>query len=199
MAYAVKEIFLTLQGEGMQAGRAAVFCRFSGCNVGCSWCDTDWVGTDGPNGGEYPDADALVERIADLWIGVGGTPYVILTGGEPSLQADAPLIEALHAAGFEVGMESNGTHLAPPGLDWLCISPKAGHPLVQRTGSELKVVVPQEGQSPLEFEDLEFSWFLVQPLDGPDLAASTAHAVKHCLQHPRWRLSVQTHKTLGIP
>lgn len=199
MPYSVKEIFLTLQGEGMQQGRAAVFCRFSGCNVGCSWCDTDWVGTNGPNGGDFPDADALADRVVSLWIGEGGSPYVILTGGEPSLQADAALIEALHARGFEVGMESNGTHPAPEGLDWLCISPKAGHPVVQRSGSELKVVVPQQGQEPLEFEEWDFEHFLVQPLDGPELAASTAYAIKHCLRHPRWRLSVQTHKTLGIP
>ncbi len=199
MPYSVKEVFLTLQGEGVQAGRATVFCRFAGCNVGCSWCDTDWVGTDGPGGGEFADAASLVEQIARLWIGVGGAPFVILTGGEPSLQADASLIDALHEAGFEVGMESNGTHPAPPGLDWLCISPKLGHPLQQRSGSELKVVVPQEGQSPLDFEDLDFEHFRVQPLDGPDLQASTAHAIEHCLLHPRWRLSVQTHKTLGIP
>jgi 7-carboxy-7-deazaguanine synthase len=208
MSYAVKEIFLTLQGEGMQAGRRAVFLRFAGCNLWsgrerdrataqCRFCDTDFVGTDGLNGGRYR-VDALAERVASLW-GEGARPLVVLTGGEPMLQLDARLLDALHARGFEVAMESNGTLPAAPGLDWICVSPKARSEVVQRSGDELKLVWPQEGIDPEALLGWDFRHFLLQPLDGGERAASTRAAIDYVMAHPRWKLSLQTHKLLGLP
>ena len=211
MSYAVKEIFLTLQGEGGQAGRAAVFCRFAGCNLWsgreadraeavCRFCDTDFVGLDGEGGGRFDSAEALAEAVAGSWRGPPGEPaLVVCTGGEPLLQLDPALIAALHARGFEVAVETNGTLPAPPGLDWICVSPKADAPLAQTSGQELKLVFPQEGVDPAQFEALAFERFLIQPMDGPDRVANTAAAIGYCLDHPRWRLSMQTHKYLGIP
>ena len=209
MTYSVKEIFYTLQGEGSHAGRPAVFCRFAGCNLWtgreedrssavCKFCDTDFVGTDGTLGGKFAQAADLAARIASLWPQGGTDRFVVLTGGEPLLQVDAALIDALHAQEFEVAVESNGTVAAPPGIDWLCVSPKAGAPLVQRSGQELKVVVPQPGIDLAELETLDFEHFRVQPMDGPQREANTEWAVQWCLQHPRWQLSLQTHKYLGI-
>jgi 7-carboxy-7-deazaguanine synthase (Cx14CxxC type) len=211
MSYAVKEIYLTLQGEGLQAGRAAVFLRFAGCNLWsgreqdraeavCQFCDTEFVGTDGPGGGKFETADDLAAAVATLWPVVGeGAPYVVCTGGEPLLQLDAPLIEALHARGFEVGVETNGTIAAPAGLDWVCVSPKAGAELVQRTGDELKLVYPQDGLAPETLEGLAFRAFLLQPMDGPSRDQNTRAAAAYCLARPKWRLSVQTHKWIGLP
>ncbi len=209
MSYAVKEIFLTLQGEGAHAGRASVFCRFAGCNLWsgreqdragatCQFCDTDFVGTDGTLGGRYASAAALADIIAAQWTGDNVGRYVVLTGGEPLLQVDAALIDALHARGFAIGVETNGTIAPPDGLDWVCVSPKAGAELVVRKGDELKLVYPQEDAAPEDFVDLDFERFSLQPMDGPDAIENTARAVEYCLRHPRWRLSVQTHKTLGI-
>ena len=209
MNYAVKEIFLTLQGEGAHAGRVAVFCRFSGCNLWsgreadrdsavCRFCDTDFVGTDGTLGGRYATADQLADMIAAQWTGTSTNRYTVLTGGEPLLQVDAPLIDALHARGFAIGIETNGTIDPPDGVDWICVSPKAGADLVLRTGHELKLVYPQQGASPEDFEGLAFERFSLQPMDGPDVAANTVRAIDYCLRHPQWRLSLQTHKTLGI-
>ncbi len=209
MSYAVKEIFMTLQGEGAHAGRAAVFCRFSGCNLWsgreqdrasatCQFCDTDFVGTDGTDGGRYPSANMLADKIAAIWSGNGSGRYVVLTGGEPMLQIDAALIEALHARDFTIAGETNGTIAPPSGLDWICVSPKAGSELVIREGHELKLVYPQAGISPQDFEGLAFERFSLQPMDGPDIAQSTQAAIDYCLRHPQWRLSVQTHKALGI-
>ena len=209
MSYAVKEIFLTLQGEGAHAGRAAVFCRFAGCNLWsgreadrsdavCQFCDTDFVGTDGTLGGRYATAEELAKTIAAQWTGTAGERYVVLTGGEPLLQVDAALIDALHRQGFEIGVETNGTILPPDGLDWICVSPKAGAELVLRHGHELKLVYPQESAMPAAFEGLAFERFSLQPMDGPEVAANTARAIDYCLSHPQWRLSVQTHKALGI-
>lgn len=210
MAYAVKEIFYTLQGEGRQAGRPAVFCRFAGCNLWngreadrltavCTFCDTDFVGLDGVNGGRFGDAQALVDAITVQWGGGAERRLVVLTGGEPLLQIDAALIDALHAAGFEIAVETNGTLAPPPGLDWIAVSPKADAPLAIERGDELKLVFPQPKAPPERFEHLAFDHFLLQPMDGPDLAANTAAAVAYCLRHPRWRLSLQSHKYLGIP
>jgi 7-carboxy-7-deazaguanine synthase len=209
MSYAVKEIFLTLQGEGGQAGRPAVFCRFSGCNLWsgreadraaavCSFCDTDFVGLDGPGGGRFADAEALAGAVEAAWEGGPGDRLVVLTGGEPLLQLDEPLIEALHARRFSLALETNGTLPAPAGVDWICVSPKADAPVVQTSGQELKLVYPQAGVDPARFEDLDFERFALQPMDGPDLQANTRAAIAYCLAHPRWRLSVQTHKYLGI-
>ena len=210
MSYAVKELFLTLQGEGGQAGRPAVFCRFAGCNLWsgreqdrqtavCTFCDTDFVGLDGPGGGRFDSAESLAGAARALWRGPAGDPaLVVCTGGEPLLQLDRALIEAFHAQGFEVAVESNGTLPAPPGLDWICISPKANAPLAQTSGQELKLVFPQPGVDPARFEPLAFERLLLQPMDGPDHAANTEAAVAYCLAHPRWRLSVQTHKYLGL-
>jgi 7-carboxy-7-deazaguanine synthase (Cx14CxxC type) len=209
MSYAVKEIFLTLQGEGAHAGRASVFCRFSGCNLWsgreqdrgaatCRFCDTDFVGTDGTLGGRYGSADQLADTVATQWAGANANRYVVLTGGEPLLQVDSPLINALHARGFEIGIETNGTIDPPAGMDWICVSPKAGADLVLRSGHELKLVYPQAGAAPEDFVDLSFERFSLQPMDGPDVTENTARAVDYCLRHPKWRLSVQTHKTLGI-
>jgi len=208
LSYAVKEIFLTLQGEGAHAGRAAVFCRFSGCNLWsgreqdrasatCRFCDTDFVGTDGTLGGRYVSADQLADTIAAQWAGADHR-YVVLTGGEPLLQVDADLVDALHARDFAIGVETNGTIAAPRGLDWICVSPKAGTELQIRQGHELKLIYPQPGASPDEFADLGFERFSLQPMDGPDVIRNTADVVDYCLRHPQWRLSLQTHKTLGI-
>ena len=215
MSYTVKEIFYTLQGEGANAGRPAVFCRFSGCNLWtgrerdratatCTFCDTDFVGV-GPDGGRFSSAESLAAAVrarwpGDAWEAHGVRPLVVCTGGEPLLQLDAPLVAALHAAGFEVAVETNGTQPAPPGVDHLCVSPKAGAPLRLRAGQELKLVYPQgepEAQ-PECFEGLAFDRFYLQPMDGPDIAEHTRRAVAYCLAHPRWRLSVQTHKVVGI-
>jgi 7-carboxy-7-deazaguanine synthase len=208
--YAAKEIFLTLQGEGANAGRAAVFCRFSGCNLWsgqekdradaiCGFCDTDFVGTDGTGGGRFADAEAIATVIERVWVGGRTNRFVVFTGGEPLLQLDAALIGAVHARGFEVAVETNGTLTPPPGIDWLCVSPKAGAPLAATSGSELKLVFPQEGLSPEDLCGLAFSHFWLQPMDGDELVANTAAAIAYCLDHPRWRLSLQTHKFLGIP
>ena len=212
MSYAVKEIFFTLQGEGAQAGRAAVFCRFAGCNLWsgresdrasavCQFCDTDFVGTNGPGGGKFDTPEALADAVAATWHGASGSGkrYVVCTGGEPLLQLDPPLIVALHARGFEIAVETNGTVQAPPDIDWICVSPKAGANLIQRSGSELKLVFPQTGANPGDFEALPFAHFFLQPMDGPDVHTNTAQAVQYCMEHPRWRLSLQTHKLLGIP
>ena len=209
MPYAVKEIFLTLQGEGAQAGRAAVFCRFAGCNLWsgreqdrasavCTFCDTDFVGLDGTLGGRYDNASTLAETIAQQWIGPRARRFVVLTGGEPLLQVDPPLIEALHQRDFTIAVETNGTVAAPHGLDWICVSPKAAAALEITGGHELKLVYPQTDAPPERFAGLAFERFSLQPMDGPDLAANTEKAVAYCLAHPQWQLSLQTHKTLGI-
>ncbi|TVR57779.1 MAG: 7-carboxy-7-deazaguanine synthase [Candidatus Competibacteraceae bacterium] len=215
MAYSVKELFYTLQGEGAQSGRPAVFCRFAGCNLWsgrevdrtaavCRFCDTDFVGTDGAGGGKFATAEALAAAVARQWPITAlprAAPYVVCTGGEPLLQLDQALIAALHARGFEVAVETNGTLPAPPGLDWICVSPKANAPLRLTQGDELKLVYPQsepEAQ-PECFVDLAFRYFFLQPLDGPEREAHTQAAVAYCLAHPQWRLSLQTHKLLGIP
>ena len=212
MSYAVKEIFYTLQGEGAQAGRASVFCRFSGCNLWsgreedrqaavCRFCDTDFVGVDGEGGGKFATADDLAEAIKQKWPQDSslGQRFVVCTGGEPLLQLDADLIAALHLRGFEIAVETNGTVRAPAGIDWICVSPKAGAPFVQRSGDELKLVFPQPEADPANFELLSFRHFFLQPMDGPSRDANTALAVRYCLAHPKWRLSLQTHKFLGIP
>jgi 7-carboxy-7-deazaguanine synthase (Cx14CxxC type) len=210
MPYAVKEVFYTLQGEGVQAGRPAVFCRFAGCNLWsgresdraaavCRFCDTDFVGTDGRGGGKFDDAGALAAHVRAFWPDApGARRFVVLTGGEPLLQVDGELVRALHACGFEIAIESNGTIAAPEGIDWICVSPKAGAPLVQRRGNELKLVFPQAGLSPQALEHLAFEHFLLQPMDGPHQAANVRAAVEYCQQHPRWRLSLQQHKLLGL-
>jgi 7-carboxy-7-deazaguanine synthase len=209
-AYAVKELFLTLQGEGAQAGRAAVFCRFAGCNLWsgreadrataqCRFCDTDFVGTDGDGGGRFETAAALASAIAALWPGENRHCYVVFTGGEPLLQLDTALLQAMHEIGFECAIETNGTLAPPDGLDWICVSPKAGTPLVLRQGDELKLVFPQAGIDPGDLADLAFDNFFLQPMDGPDLTANTNKAAAYCLSHPRWRLSLQTHKLIGLP
>ena len=212
MSYSVKEIFYTLQGEGAHAGRPAVFCRFAGCNLWsgresdrasaiCRFCDTDFVGADGPGGGRFDSAEECAAAVEKQWPGSDSSEkrFVVCTGGEPLLQLDESLIAALHARGFEIAVETNGTVAAPPGIDWICVSPKAGTKLVQRSGDELKLVYPQDGPSPSEFEALAFRNFFLQPMDGPSRVANTNLAVKYCLDHPKWRLSLQTHKMLGIP
>jgi 7-carboxy-7-deazaguanine synthase len=208
MSYAVKEVFLTLQGEGMQAGRRAVFLRFAGCNLwsgreqdraeaACTFCDTDFVGLDGENGGRY-EADALADLVRSLW-GEGEGGYVVVTGGEPLLQLDTTLIDALHARHFEVAVETNGTLPTPDGLDWICVSPKAGTDIVQRRGDELKLVWPQQGIDPAELEGWDFRHFLVQPLDCENSADAQAQAIRFAMERPAWRLSLQAHKLLGLP
>jgi 7-carboxy-7-deazaguanine synthase len=212
MAYSVKEIYYTLQGEGANTGRPAVFCRFAGCNLWtgresdrvdatCQFCDTDFVGTDGPGGGKFANAASLARAVAGAW--PAGTPdtsrFVVCTGGEPLLQLDAALLDALHAQGFQVAVETNGTIPPPDGIDWLCVSPKAGASFVARRGNELKLVYPQEGAEPERYAELGFDHFFLQPMDGPERDANTAAALRYCLTHPRWRLSLQTHKLLGIP
>ncbi len=250
--YTVKEIYTTLQGEGAQTGRAAVFLRFAGCNLwsglerdrgdaACQFCDTDFVGADGPGGGKFAEAEALADAVAKCWdatvasppsscpspqgekgrppkgkrgfegpLSPGGErqsegglltpkPYVVCTGGEPLLQLDEPSIEALHARGFEIAIETNGTKPAPPGIDWICVSPKADAPLALTSGDELKLVFPQEGADPPHFEQLDFRHFFLQPMDGPELRANIEAAARYCRTHPRWRLSLQTHKLIGLP
>lgn len=208
MSYTVKELFYTLQGEGAQAGRAAVFCRFAGCNLWsgreqdratavCQFCDTDFIGTDGVGGGKFATADDLAAAIAAQWPG-GGKPYVVCTGGEPLLQLDGPLIDALHARGFEVAVETNGTQAAPPGLDWICVSPKADAPLVLTSGHELKLVYPQPLAMPERFASFDFQHFFLQPMDSVLAREHTRAAVAYCMAHPQWRLSVQMHKVVGI-
>ena len=213
MSYAVKEIFYTLQGEGAQTGRPAVFCRFSGCNLWsgreidrasavCRFCDTDFVGTDGTGGGRFADAEALASAVVAQWpAGAGGHPYVVCTGGEPLLQLDPPLIEALHAAGFEIAIETNGTKPVPDGIDWVCVSPKAGSQLVVEQGNELKLVFPQAEPEakPENFLSLRFDNFFLQPMDGPDRFENLNVTIAYCLANPTWRLSLQTHKIMGIP
>lgn len=210
MTYAVKECFLTLQGEGAQAGRAAVFLRFAGCNLWsglerdrasavCNFCDTDFVGADGEGGGKFANASALARRVASRWTGHDGKRLVVCTGGEPLLQLDAALIDALHQAEFEIAVETNGTIAAPPGLDWICVSPKSTAAIVQRSGDELKLVFPQADAPPERFENLPFRHFFLQPMDGPLREENIASAARYCLTHPRWRLSLQTHKLIGIP
>jgi 7-carboxy-7-deazaguanine synthase (Cx14CxxC type) len=207
VTYTVKEIFYTLQGEGAQSGRAAVFCRFSGCNLWsgreedraravCQFCDTDFFGV-GPDGGKFTGADALADAVDRSWRG-DSRKYVVCTGGEPLLQLDTDAIAAFHHRGFEVAVETNGTKPAPESLDWICVSPKAGAPLVQTSGSELKLVFPQERAMPEQFEGLAFDHFFLQPMDGPATAANTELAIEYCLRNPRWRLSLQTHKLLGL-
>jgi 7-carboxy-7-deazaguanine synthase len=235
--YSVKEIYKTLQGEGAQTGRAAVFLRFAGCNLWsglerdreraiCQFCDTDFVGTDGPGGGKFADAEQLADAVGSAWnsgtldsdVMAGldpaiheemspsakmnakaGKPYVVCTGGEPLLQLDEALITALHGRGFEIAIETNGTLQAPAGIDWVCVSPKAGAPLVQKSGDELKLVFPQKDADPARFEQLDFKHFFLQPMDGPEQRANIELAAQYCLSHPRWRLSLQTHKLIGLP
>jgi len=208
MTYAVKELYFTLQGEGAQTGRAAVFLRFAGCNLWsglerdratavCRFCDTDFVGTAGPGGSKFAAAEELAQAVAQKWPG-GGRPYVVCTGGEPLLQLDEAAIAALHARGFEVGIETNGTLPAPGGIDWICVSPKADADLVLTRGNELKLIYPQAGAAPDRYAHLPFDHFFLQPMDGPDQAGNTRRALEYCLTHPEWRLSLQTHKMLGI-
>jgi 7-carboxy-7-deazaguanine synthase len=211
MTYAVKEIFYTLQGEGANTGRAAVFCRFAGCNLWtgreqdrheatCQFCDTDFVGTDGPGGGRFASAGELAAAVAAAWPPAQSSRrFVVCTGGEPLLQLDSDLLRALHGEGFEVAVETNGTLPPPDGVDWLCVSPKAGAELVVTSGDEIKLVFPQVGAEPDRFEQLSFRQYFLQPMDGPDREANTSAALQYCLAHPRWRLSLQTHKLLGIP
>ncbi len=211
MTYAVKEIFYTLQGEGANTGRAAVFCRFAGCNLWsgrehdraeavCQFCDTDFVGTNGPGGGSFATAETLAAAVSAAWPAAQpGKRFVVCTGGEPLLQLDAPLLSALHDAGFEIAVETNGTLPPLPGIDWLCVSPKAGSGLVARRGDEIKLVYPQPGAEPERYAGLEFRHFFLQPMDGEHRQENTEAALRYCLRHPRWRLSLQTHKLLGIP
>jgi 7-carboxy-7-deazaguanine synthase (Cx14CxxC type) len=213
MTYSVKEIYYTLQGEGANSGRSSVLCRFAGCNLwsgqeedrktaACQFCDTDFVGTGGPGGGKFDTAQKLTTAITDTWLArvrEDQSRFVVCTGGEPLLQLDDGLIEALHSAGFEVAVETNGTLPAPTVLDWVCVSPKAGANLVVKSGNELKLVYPQKDISPKDFERLDFSYFFLQPMDGPSRDENTRLAMQYCLEHPKWRLSLQTHKLLGIP
>ena len=209
MSYAVKEIFKTLQGEGAQMGRAAIFCRFAGCNLWsgreadratsvCTFCDTDFVGMNGTGGGRFADADALADAIATEWAGASANRYVVLTGGEPLLQVDDALVAALHARDFEIGVETNGTLAPPAGLDWICVSPKADADLVLTSGHELKLVYPQEAALPSQFEHLAFDHFFLQPMDSPAAVANLEAAISYCTNNPRWRLSLQSHKMIGI-
>jgi 7-carboxy-7-deazaguanine synthase len=209
MSYAVKEIFRTLQGEGHNAGRSAVFCRFAGCNLWnglerdrasavCTFCDTDFLGVDGDGGGRFGDAGSLAAKIARVWGEDRQYRFVVLTGGEPLLQVDEDLLSALHSLGFEIALETNGSLKAPPGVDWITVSPKGAAPLSQTQGDELKLVFPQKGLDPMNFEGLAFDHYLLQPLDGPDRESNTASAIAYCMRHPRWRLSLQTHKFTGL-
>jgi 7-carboxy-7-deazaguanine synthase len=213
VTYAVKEIFFTLQGEGANTGRPAVFCRFAGCNLWtgreadradatCQFCDTDFVGVDGPGGGKFASAELLAAAVAEKWpvnVSARARKLVVCTGGEPLLQLDAAIVRALHAHGFEIAVETNGTQQPPDGIDWICVSPKVGAPLVLTAGNELKLVYPQAGGEPERFADLDFEQFFLQPMDGPDRERNTELALAYCLSHPQWRLSIQTHKLLGIP
>ncbi len=213
MTYAVKEIFFTLQGEGANTGRPAVFCRFAGCNLWtgreadrahatCQFCDTNFVGVDGPGGGKFASAELLARAVAEKWpanVSARARKLVVCTGGEPLLQMDDAIVGALHAHGFEIAVETNGTLQPPAGIDWICVSPKVGAPLVLTRGNELKLVYPQAGGEPERFEQLDFEQFFLQPMDGPDRERNTELALSYCLSHPLWRLSIQTHKLLGIP
>jgi 7-carboxy-7-deazaguanine synthase (Cx14CxxC type) len=210
VTYSIKEIFYTLQGEGAHAGRPAVFCRFAGCNLWtgreqdraqavCQFCDTDFVGTDGERGGKFATPTALAAEIDSLWPAGAGHKYVVFTGGEPLLQLDAPLIDAMHARGFTIAIETNGTLAVPPGVDWVCVSPKMGAQLVVTKGNEIKVVIPQKDQDLAAYQDLDFEHFFVQPMDGPLAAFNTTLAVETCKRNPQWKLSLQTHKLLNIP
>jgi 7-carboxy-7-deazaguanine synthase (Cx14CxxC type) len=215
MSYSIKEIFYTLQGEGANAGRPAVFCRFAGCNLWsghekdragavCQFCDTDFVGTDGPGGGHFQRAEDVARAVSSLWPALEESaprarPLVVCTGGEPLLQLDEELVEEFHRAGFEIALETNGTRLPPPGIDWICVSPKAGADLVLRSGHELKLIYPQDGAEPELYEHLDFQHLFLQPMDGPIRAKNTQLVINYCLEHPQWRLSLQTHKLLGIP
>lgn len=214
MTYTVREIYYTLQGEGAQTGRPAVFLRFAGCNLWsgrekdrasaiCNFCDTEFVGTGGPGGGKFETATSLANAVSARWSAGQSTakPYVVCTGGEPLLQLDEPAIEALHAAGFEIGVETNGTIKAPPDIDWICVSPKASAPVLQDSGHELKLVYPQkeEKAQPEAFADMEFSHYFLQPLDNDEKDENTLAAIRYCLAHPRWKLSLQTHKLIGMP
>lgn len=211
MTYSVKEIYYTLQGEGGQTGRPAVFCRFAGCNLWsglekdrstavCRFCDTDFVGTDGAGGGKFNTAASLASAVASFWpVDGGGRPLVVCTGGEPLLQVDDALVTALHAKGIEIAVETNGTQQAPAGIDWICVSPKSDAPLIQKTGNELKLVFPQDNAMPSRFEELKFDHFFLQPMDGIDRESNTKRAIDYCKAHPKWRLSLQTHKYLNIP
>jgi len=213
MGYAVKEIYFTLQGEGANTGRPAVFCRFAGCNLWsgheedragaiCGFCDTDFVGTDGQGGGKFDTAEDLARTIAGAWPGEGGRrirPLVVFTGGEPLLQLDAEIVSEMHKWGFQVAIETNGTQAAPRGIDWICVSPKAGAELVLDRGDEIKLVFPQAGAEPERYASMDFDHFFLQPMDGPERDANTRAALRYCLAHPQWRLSLQTHKLLGIP
>jgi 7-carboxy-7-deazaguanine synthase len=213
VTYAVKEIFFTLQGEGANTGRPAVFCRFAGCNLWtgreadrahatCTFCDTDFVGVDGPGGGRFTRADDLARAVAEKWpanVSARAHRLVVCTGGEPLLQMDAGIVHALHARGFEIAIETNGTQMPPEGIDWICVSPTVGAPLVLTSGNELKLVYPQAGGEPGRYADLDFEQFFLQPMDGPDRERNTELALAYCLSHPQWRLSIQTHKLLGIP
>lgn len=213
MSYAVNAAYYTLQGEGVHTGRAAVFCRFAGCNLWsgreadratavCSFCDTDFVATDGPGGGGFDTSDALADHIAAVWTDhapEAQPPFVVCTGGEPLLQLDDALVSAMHQRGFEVAVETNGTVAPPEGLDWVCVSPKAGTDLVVQAGDELKLVYPQPGAPPEQFAGLAFDHFSLQPMDGPDRESNTLRSVEYCLRHPQWRLSLQTHKLIGLP
>ncbi|MFC5863932.1 7-carboxy-7-deazaguanine synthase [Acidicapsa dinghuensis] len=214
MSYSIKEIFYTLQGEGAQAGRPAVFCRFAGCNLWsgresdrasaiCRFCDTDFIGADGPDGGRFASPEDLAAAVNAAWTGGASNnrrarKFVVCTGGEPLLQLDVKLIDALHAYGFEIAVETNGTIAVPEGVDWVCVSPKAGAELVQTRGDELKFVFPQCGFNPEQLKNLEFHHFFLQPMDGPERESNTQLAVRYCMEHPQWRLSLQTHKLLGI-
>jgi 7-carboxy-7-deazaguanine synthase (Cx14CxxC type) len=213
MRYTVKELYYTLQGEGANVGRAAVFCRFAGCNLWsgleadrasaiCGFCDTDFVGTDGPGGGRFATARELASAVVNCWPALHSSlarPFVVCTGGEPLLQLDEPLVQALHDAGFEIAIETNGTRLPPRGVDWICVSPKAGAELVLKKGDELKLIYPQEGADPSRYVQLDFRHFFLQPMDGPERERNTRLALAYCLAHPDWRLSLQTHKVLNIP
>ncbi|MBA2734948.1 MAG: 7-carboxy-7-deazaguanine synthase [Acidobacteria bacterium] len=214
MSYSIKEIFYTLQGEGANAGRPAVFCRFTGCNLWsghekdrtsavCQFCDTDFVGTDGTGGGQFASALDVAQAVSDKWPHTQKSPrirpLVVCTGGEPLLQLDEALVAAFHQTGFEIAIETNGTRLAPPGIDWVCVSPKAGADLILRSGHELKLIFPQDGAEPELYENLDFRHFFLQPMDGPSREENTRLALRYCLEHPQWRLSLQTHKLLGIP
>ena len=212
MAYTIKEIYYTLQGEGANTGRPAVFCRFSGCNLWsghdadrdfaiCQFFDTDFVGTDGPSGGVFADAEAVAHAVSGVWSvsSADRAPRLVVgTGGEPLLQMDRQLVDALHAQGFMIAIETNGTKLVPPGIDWICMSPKAGTELLLRSGDELKLVFPQAGAEPESYYDLDFEHFFLQPMDGPNLQIHTEQAVRYCLEHPKWKVSLQTHKLLGL-
>jgi len=209
MAYFVKEAFKTVQGEGVNAGRVAVFCRFAGCNLwsgreedraeaACNFCDTEFVGADGDGGGKFAGADELADYLAAIWGADDEDRFIVLTGGEPMLQIDVALVDALHGEGFEIAVETNGTLPVLPGIDWICVSPKGGALMVQTSGNELKLVYPQPGVDPATFERLDFRHFLLQPMDGPEIVRNTRAAVDYCLAHPRWRLSLQTHKMIGV-